>query len=521
MKLKHASIPMETPIEIISMQPSEFSPLISECQIKVCWVGDDGNRNDSLITKQVAREAAPSLRGSPIVGYYDEASEDFEQHNKLLEVRDNRIVIKENTRPYGFVDLNAKVWFQWFLDDDGVKREYMVTTGWLWTGQYPECERVITKGNGQSMELDEKMTKGSWTSFNNNGRKLFIINETIISKLCILGEDVEPCFEGANITNTQFSFNPDFAQELYSLMKDIKEILSKGGKQPLYNVYAVEIGSDLWRNIYAHLVEKYPVEDAPFTSQYSVEGVYEEEEQKFFTIGTEDNKYLRFNFNFSETEFSVEEPVEMGEDFVAQETAQFDAEKVNEFISNFIAENQGNKEQEEQSEIEEPMKEEEPTEGEENPFIQEEEPAVPAYSLDEIPEYQDALARIAQLEQDYSAKEEEVNTLNSTIQNLNDELTSLREFKNTADRKEKQAMIDGFYMLSEEDKKDVVEHIDEYSLDDIESRLSIICVRNKVSFNREDDQPAGSTTYSFEEPVDTTPDWIKAVLDTEKELNKI
>ena len=83
-------------------------------------------------------------------------------------------------------------------------------------------------------------------------------------------------------------------------------------------------------------------------------------------------------------------------------------------------------------------------------------------------------------------------------------------------------MIDGFYMLSEEDKKDVVEHIDEYSLDDIESRLSIICVRNKVSFDREDDKPAtGSTTYSLEEQFDTTPDWIKAVLDTEKELNKI
>ena len=160
---------------------------------------------------------APTLRGAAIVGYYDEVKEDFEQHNRLLEVRDNRIVIKENTRPYGFVDLNAKVWFQWFLDDDGVSREYMVTEGWLWTGQYPECNRVITKGNGQSMELDEESTKGSWTNFNNNGRKLFIINETVISKLCILGEDVEPCFEGANITNTQFSFNPNLYTNVFTL----------------------------------------------------------------------------------------------------------------------------------------------------------------------------------------------------------------------------------------------------------------------------------------------------------------
>ena len=504
--MKHASIPLETPIELISMEPSQISPLISKCQIKVCWVGEEANRNDSIITKSVARDMAPSLRGAAIVGFYNENTGDFEQHNRVLEMRDNGFIIRETTRPYGFVDLNANVWFQKFLDDDGVQREYLVTEGYLWTGQYPECQRVLEKGNGQSMELDGERTSGVWTNHNNGESQFFIINESVISKLCILGEEVEPCFEGANITNTQFSFNPDFAQQLYSLMKEIKEILSEGGEKPMYNVYTVEIGSDLWRNIYAHLVEKYPVEEAPFTSQYSVEGVYEDNEgQKFFTIGTEENKYLRFNFNFSDNIFTVEEPVEMGEDFVAQETAQFDAEKVNEFITNYIAENQDKTEQPEQPEIEEPMKEEE----------------IQTYSLEEIPEYQEALSRIATLENEYSAKEEEVNTLNSTIATLNEELNTLREFKKNIDRKEKQNMIDEFYMLSDEDKKDVIEHIDEYSLSEIEARLSVICVRNKVSFNREDNNNTNPTTYSLNEPVDTTPDWIKAVLNTEKELNKI
>ena len=50
-------------------------------------------------------------------------------------------------------------------------------------------------------------------------------------------------------------------------------------------------------------------------------------------------------------------------------------------------------------------------------------------------------------------------------------------------------MIASFYMLSDEDKKDVVANIDTYSLDDIEAKLSIICVRNKVSFNLDDDKP--------------------------------
>ena len=54
-------------------------------------------------------------------------------------------------------------------------------------------------------------------------------------------------------------------------------------------------------------------------------------------------------------------------------------------------------------------------------------------------------------------------------------------------KEKKQAMIDSFYMLSDEDKADVIANIDTYSVDDIEAKLSIICVRNKVSFNLDDD----------------------------------
>ena len=32
---------------------------------------------------------------------------------------------------------------QIFLDDDAIEREYLVTEGYLWTGQYPECQRII------------------------------------------------------------------------------------------------------------------------------------------------------------------------------------------------------------------------------------------------------------------------------------------------------------------------------------------------------------------------------------------
>jgi hypothetical protein len=68
----HESIRLDTPIELINVTP--LNPLISKCQIKVCYIGDKPNRNRSIITKDVARQMANSLPGSPIVGFYNEAS---------------------------------------------------------------------------------------------------------------------------------------------------------------------------------------------------------------------------------------------------------------------------------------------------------------------------------------------------------------------------------------------------------------------------------------------------------------
>ena len=40
------------------------------------------------------------------------------------------------------------------------------------------------------MELSNKFLDGTWTKDNNGKPKFFIINEAIISKLCILGEEL-------------------------------------------------------------------------------------------------------------------------------------------------------------------------------------------------------------------------------------------------------------------------------------------------------------------------------------------
>ena len=64
-------------------------------------------------------------------------------------------------------------------------------------------------------------------------------------------------------------------------------------------------------------------------------------------------------------------------------------------------------------------------------------------------------------------------------------------------------------------KKEVVDNIDTYSLEDIEAKLSILCVRNKVSFDLENDnKEADPISYNLNDTGssnDNVPEWIKAI----------
>lgn len=105
----HVSIPVENSCEFINIVP--LNPLISKCQIKVCYVSDEPNRNRSVITKKVAKEMANSLPGCPIVGFYNKATGDFEEHNRQIDISNGKVTISDPTFPYGFVDMHPKVWF--------------------------------------------------------------------------------------------------------------------------------------------------------------------------------------------------------------------------------------------------------------------------------------------------------------------------------------------------------------------------------------------------------------------------
>lgn len=405
----YTSLPAQDACEFITYPT--INPLVSQCQIKVLYVGE--NRNGTVISKAVAAEMGKKLPGSPIVGYYNKEDQDFEGHNKDIEWNGETYDIIDMTKPYGFIGENAHVWFQKFQDEDGVIRDYLLTEGYIWSGIYPESQRIIDKGNNQSMELDKDTLQGNWGISNKNNGRVFIINDATITKLCILGENFEPCFEGAQITGSA-----QFGE--YSLQNDLsklREAIAAMSKQ----------------------IQEYE------RSSQMEDQVIQEQEQEV-----------------------IETP---------------EAENFEKIKDNLI--------QDEQQKSEETVEE-------------------PQYSLEEIPEYIQLKADFEQLQNDYSVLKEENEALVATNQQLN-------EFKLSVEKKDKQAMIDSFYMLSAEDKQEVQNNIDNYSLNDIEAKLSIICVRNKVDFSLNDKEDEKEKEAPIIFSLDPTasdsdiPEWIQAV----------
>lgn len=414
---------------------TKVSPLVSKVQVKVCYVGQEANRNGTVITKETATKLARGLPGCPIVGYYNEDKQDFESHSKEVVIEGGKYRLVDMTKPYGFVDVGARVWFQKFSDDDGVEREYLCTEGYLWTGVYQESKRVVEKGNNQSMELNEEYEKGFWANDNNSGKRIFIINDGLIEKLCILGSNVEPCFQGAQIKSFSLT-SPEFTEfknTMFSMINELKDTLSKGGSErPMENENMNPIS-----------------EEEVVPTDFAKKDEEKEQEQDKKTEGAQEEK---------------------------------PAEK-------------GSKEEKPEDKEDEKKKEKK-------------------YELSEIAEYVALQLQYNELQNKYSALEAEHNA-------LVEEANELRTFKLAANRKEKEAMVNSFYMLSDEDKKDVVAHLDTYSLDDIEAKLSIICVRNKVNFNLDDSkEETEKPTQQYmldlgQEQIGATdnsvPAWVQAV----------
>ena len=298
------------------------------------------------------------------------------------------------------------------------------------------------------------------------------------------------------------------------MMNELKDLLNKEEKK-VFTRYAVEIGDALWTALYSHV-----------EGIYGIESVCEDGEQKFAVL-TADDKYYRLDFSINEenvVEFAAE--VSDLEGYEPAEEPQFDPAAVAEYKAKKDEEKNPPKKDDEGSEggdeekcpkCGKPKSECEcEIEDDDDEDDDKKKGKKEKYNLEEIQEY-------VELSEKYSALETDYSNAQQRIEDLESQIATLTEFKNKVDRAEKQKMIDSFSVLSDEEKKDVIENIDTYSLDDIEAKLSIICVRNKVSFNLDDDKNKGNdpTTFSLNGGMngdESVPAWIKAIRSVASEM---
>lgn len=314
MALPHQSIATISSPEFINLQPLDINPLMSKCEIKVLYVGE--NRNRSYISKEVATEMAKTLRGAPIVGYYKENKEDFADHGEQMVWDDEGIHFNCLTKPYGFVAPDAKVWFQKFNDSDDfgneVQREYLMTTGYLWTGQFEEVQTVIDEGKPQSMELDENSLDGHWATNIKNDMEFFIINDAIFTKLCILGDDTEPCFEGASVTKPIVSSNfskvvdDNFKKTLFSMINDLRDALKGGNEMAQEEKLPVEENLAVENTVEDTFTQENVEPSEPAVSEDSLETTPEET----FEASEENEEEPENDFKANEEEENKEEDSE-------------------------------------------------------------------------------------------------------------------------------------------------------------------------------------------------------------------
>lgn len=240
-----------------------INPLFSKIKIRIAYTGV--NPNGSHFSKESFEKAIPSIYNCPVIGEYFEETDCFGSHGGRIIIDDKGVRFEQTTMPYGCIDANSEISWE-TVEEDGIEKEYLCATGYLWTSRYPEVEQVVNNSAKQSMEIEIESGK----TIEIDGKKYFDITDFLFSGFCILGS-AEPCFASSEITS--YTNNCDeFKNQFYEMVKELKNSLqtsdtddninSKGGQnvdlQALLAKYSITQEELLEHEIN---VEDYSLED--------------------------------------------------------------------------------------------------------------------------------------------------------------------------------------------------------------------------------------------------------------------
>ncbi len=231
----------------------QYSNTIAKARCRIFYKG--ANRNGTYITDEFAERLLSTIPYTPVKGIFDAESEDYTDHGTA----------RSQGRIYGIVPEDPHFSWETHLDEDGVAREYACVDVFIYTALYGEANTIV--GKSQSMELYDKSIRGEWKFI--DGRRYFVFDDASFLGLQALGEDVEPCFEGA-----AFYTLCDSLKEFVKDLKDCFQHENQGGKaMPAINF---KISDNQKANMLWSLLNPNCNEENEWRVDYSILDVYDD-----------------------------------------------------------------------------------------------------------------------------------------------------------------------------------------------------------------------------------------------------
>ena len=425
----------------------EYNQVLTKGRCRIFYKG--GNRNRTYITDEFAESLVATLPYTPIKGIYDGTAEDYTDHGR--QRYDGRI--------YGIVPENPNFSWESHLDEDGVIREYACVDVLLFTSIYKEANEII--GQAQSMELYAPSIKGDWKYI--NGKKFFVFTEGCFLGLQVLGDGVEPCFEGASFYTEQnfLTHLEDILNKLETYTKNVSNDDEGGEKM---TVSDFKLSDNQKYNMLFSLLNPNFNEEGEWELTYMVTDVYDEYALAF---NVQENGYIRAYYTKDDATDSIEitnqEVVYIVDVTEAEKKAlqalhelNSDFEKIDEHYTNLQNENQTLQAKVDEYEIN-------------------------INSLNEEKE---------QMEVSLNEATENFTNAEATIEDLNKELEELKEFKLNVETNEKLAIIDKYVeKLDESVINEFKEKAAEYTATDLEKELAFALVKNTPALFTNDADP--------------------------------
>jgi len=183
------------------------------------------NFNNSFFDKEVVDDCIDSIKNTAILGFIkynkDIGESDFKGHEYILSKNENGVIQKYIGSAYGVIPESCNPRWITKLCDDGEEREFLQVDALLWT-KFNESIDIMTRDTtkGQSMELE----LGSWEGYEDDDG-VFHFTKFRFNGCCILGDDSEPAMINSTV-EVQFTMS-DFVKNIQSELNDKYETFTK------------------------------------------------------------------------------------------------------------------------------------------------------------------------------------------------------------------------------------------------------------------------------------------------------